>query len=146
MFGVWHQFRAGAIDRSMLQAAVAPIQAAMRAILERGQRRYAQAQGLSDELLTLWPALCMFAEVDGVEPTNNVAERALQPVVLWRKKSFGAQSEAGNTFVERILTVRATCVQQRRHLLTFLTEAVHSHWASLPAPATLLNPLRTSHQ
>jgi hypothetical protein len=70
MFGVWHQFRAGAIDRSILQAALVPIQAAMGAILERGQRRYDQAQGLSDELLTLWPALWMFAEVDGVEPTN----------------------------------------------------------------------------
>ncbi len=138
MFGVWHQFRAGAIDRSMLQAALAPIQAAMRAILERGQRRYDQAQGLSDELLTLWPALWTFAEVDGVEPTNNVAERALRPAVLWRKKSFGAQSEAGNTFVERILTVRATCAQQRRHLLTFLTEAVQAHWASQPAPKLML--------
>jgi len=93
---------------------------------------------LSDELLTLWPALWTFAEVDGVEPTNNVAERALRPAVLWRKKSFGAQSEAGNTFVERILTVRATCAQQRRHLLTFLTEAVQAHWASQPAPKLML--------
>lgn len=138
MFGLWHQFRAGMIDREMLQAALAPIQAAMRASLERGQRRYDQAQGLSDELLALWPALWTFALVEGVEPTNNAAERALRPAVLWRKKSFGAQSEAGNTFVERILTVRATCAQQGRHLLTFLTEAVQAHWARHPAPKLVL--------
>ncbi len=134
MFGLWYQFRTGAIDRETLQVALAPIQAAMRAILERGQRRYDQAQGLSEELLALWPALWTFAAVAGVEPTNNAAERALRPAVLWRKHSFGAQSEAGNTFVERILTVRATCAQQQRHLLTFLTEAVHAHWSGQPAP------------
>lgn len=138
MFELWHQFRAGTIDRALLQAALAPIQAAMRATLERGARRYDQAQGLSDELLTLWPALWTFARVDGVEPTNNAAERALRPAVLWRKKSFGAQSEAGNVFVERILTVRATCAQQGRHLLTFLTEAVWAHWTRQPAPKLVL--------
>jgi transposase len=140
MFGVWHQFRAGAIERAMLQAALAPIQAAMRAILEQGQRRYDQAQGLSEELLALWPALWTFALVEGVEPTNNVAERALRPAVLWRKKSFGAHSEAGNTFVERILTIRATCAQQERHLLTFLTEAVQAYWAGQPAPKLVPTP------
>jgi hypothetical protein len=72
-----------------------------------------------------------------VEPTNNVAERALRPAVLWREKSLGAQSEAGNTFVERILAVRAACAQQRRHLLTFLTEAIQTHWANQPAPKLL---------
>jgi hypothetical protein len=76
-----------------------------------GQRRYDQAQGLSEELLTLWPALWTFAVIEDVEPTNNAAERALRPAVLWRKRCFGAQSEAGNTFVERILTVRIVTVR-----------------------------------
>jgi transposase len=138
MFGLWHPFRAGAIDRALLQAALVPIQAAMRTIRERGVRRYDQAQGLRDELLTLWPALGTFALVDGVEPTNNAAERALRPAVLWRKKRFGAQRQAGTTFVERILTVRATCAQPGRHLLTFLTEAVWAHWARQPAPKLVL--------
>jgi transposase len=140
IFAFWYQFRAGAIDRPTLLAALAPIQAAMRAILERGRRRYDAAAGLSDELLALWPALWTFASVDGVEPTNNRAERALRPAVLWRKKSFGAYSAAGNTFVERILTVRATCAQQGHHLLTFLTEAVQAYWAGQPAPALLPTP------
>jgi transposase len=47
--------------------------------------------------------------VDGVEPKNNAAERAVQPAVLWRKGCFGTQSETGSRFVERLLAVSATC-------------------------------------
>ena len=72
--------------------------------------------------------------VEGVEPTNNRAEQALRPAVLWRKGCFGAHSAEGNRFVERILTVSATCTQQNRHLLSFLTEAVDAYWPCLPAP------------
>jgi len=134
LFAVWHAFRAGRIDREALAAYVQPLQVTMRALLEQGQRRYDQAQGLSDELVRLWPALWTFVSVEGVEPTNNAAEQALRPAVLWRKGCFGAQSAAGNRFVERMLTVAATCRQQERHLLTFLTEAVTAHWQEQPAP------------
>ena len=51
------------------------------------------------------------AAVEGVEPTNNAAERALRPQVLWRKGCFGADRDAGTQFVARILTVAATCRQ-----------------------------------
>jgi transposase len=61
--------------------------------------------------------------VNGAEPTNNRAERALQPAVLWRKGSFGSDSEAGSRFAERLLTVVATCRQQGRRLLDFLVAA-----------------------
>ena len=61
--------------------------------------------------------------VEGVEPTNNGSERALRPAVLWRKGSFGADSEAGSRFVERLLTVVATCHQQSRPVLDFLMAA-----------------------
>jgi len=47
-------------------------------------------------LLDKWAALWTFARVPGVEPTNNGAERALRPAVLWRKGCFGAQSAQGN--------------------------------------------------
>jgi transposase len=61
--------------------------------------------------------------VVGVKPTNNVCERALRPAVLWRKGSFGSDSAAGSRFAERLLTVVATCRQQRRRLLDFLVAA-----------------------
>jgi transposase len=140
MFGLWYGLREGRIDRAMLEESMQTVQLTVRAMLERGQRRYDQAAGLSEELLNLWPALWMFVTIEGVEPTNNAAERALRPAVLWRKGCFGAQSEAGNRFVERILTVSATCRQQDRHLLTFLTEAVSAYWAGQPAPPLLSSP------
>ena len=134
LFALWHAFRNGRIDRATLVASMQPVQATVRALLERGVRRYDQAEGLSVELLELWPALWTFVTIEGIEPTNNAAEQALRPAVLWRKGCFGAQSAAGNTFVERILTVAATCRQQERHLLTFLTTAVDAYWQGLPAP------------
>jgi transposase len=140
LFGVWYAFRAGRIDRATLEMSMEPVQLTVRAIVERGLRRYDQAQGLSAELVALWPALWTFVTTEGVEPTNNAAERALRPAVLWRKGCFGAQSEAGNRFVERILTVSATCRQQNRHLLTFLTEAVSAYWAGQSAPSLLSTP------
>jgi transposase len=140
LFALWQAFRAGRIDRATLVLAMQPVQAHVRAILERGQRRCDQAEGLSGDLLNLWPALWTFVTVEGVEPTNNAAEQALRGAVLWRKGCFGAQSAAGNTFVERILSVSATCRQQNRHLLTFLTQAISAYWAGQPAPSLLSTP------
>jgi transposase len=78
--------------------------------------------------------------VQGVEPTNNGAERALRRVVLWRKGSFGADSEAGSWFAERLLTVVASCRQQGRPLLDFLVAAGEATlWGSQP-PSLLSAP------
>jgi len=70
-----------------------------------------------------WESLWTVTRVERVEPTNNVSERALRPAVLWRKGSFGSDSEAGSRFAERLLTVAATCRQQGRGLLDFLVAA-----------------------
>jgi transposase len=134
VFGLWHLYRGGTIERSTLQMAMEAIKLPMQALLMRGTRRFDAAQGISHELLNHWEALWTFVRVDGVEPTNNAAEQALRPAVLWRKGCFGAQSPEGNHFVERILTVSATCAQQQRHLLTFLTAAVDAYWRGQPAP------------
>ena len=74
---------------------------------------------------------------EGVEPTNNVAERALRPAVLWRKGSFGSDSDAGSRFVERLLTVVASCRQQGRRLLDFLVAAGEAAWRGCPPPSLL---------
>src|SRR5262249_11025012 len=139
-FQLWHSFRGGTIGRAELQELIAAVQSIMHARLVAGTRRYDAAEGLSHDLLAQWQALWTFVRVEGIEPTNNAAERALRPAVLWRKGCFGAQSAAGNTFVERILTVSATCGQQNRHLRTFLSEAVSSYWAGRPAPSLVPTP------
>jgi transposase len=135
VFGAWHAWREGKVDRAGLQQLLAPVQHELRRLLEQGQAvRWYRISGISTELLAKWEALWTFARVAGVEPTNNGAERALRPAVLWRKGCFGAQSAEGNQFVARLLTVIATCRQQDRHLLTFLTDAISTHWAGQPAP------------
>ena len=76
-----------------------------------------------------------FARVEGVEPTNNRAERTLRLAVIWRKIRFGNHSEAGCRFVERILTTVQTLRMQNRQVLGYLCEAVAAHRAGQPAPS-----------
>ena len=75
--------------------------------------------------------------VQGVEPANNDSERALRHAVIWRKTSFGTQSDAGSTFVERALSVVATLRAQRRNVLDYLTEACTAALRGDPVPSLL---------
>lgn len=139
LFRCWHQFRAGVLNRAGLQAALAPIQAVVDQLLDRGRDAlpWEKARGFCRDLRALGPALWRFATVDGVEPTNNVAERALRPAVLWRKGCYGTASSTGSRFVERVLTVTATCHQQQRAVLPFLTEVMQAHWSGSPMPSLI---------
>jgi transposase len=142
LFAVWYRFRTGDLDRAGLQEHMAPVERDRRALVERGRDElpWEKARGCCRDLLLVWPALWTFVVIEGVEPTNNAAERALRPAVLWRKGCFGTQSDSGNRFVAHILTVTATCRQPARHVLTFLTEAVAAQWAGLPAPTLITTP------
>jgi transposase len=97
----------------------------------------ARVAAFCENLLALEPALWTFAEVEGVEPTNNFMERLLRRAVLWRKRSFGSWSAAGCRFVERILTVVQTCRLQGRHALDYLQEALEAHRSGQPCPKLL---------
>ena len=141
LFALWHCFVSGGLDRSSLQREMQPVQTQLRQLLEQGQSLpLAKGRAFCRDLLALWPALWTFVDVEGVEPTNNAAERALRPAVLWRKGCFGTQSDHGDVFVARILTTVATCRQQERHVLTFLTDAVQAYLAGRPAPALCTAP------
>jgi transposase len=73
--------------------------------------------------------------VDGVEPTNNPAERALRGPVIHRKVSLGTQSESGERFAERALSAAGTCRRQGRSLFTYLTDLITAHNRGDPFPA-----------
>ena len=138
LFELWHRHRAGELDRAALVAASSRVAAEVRAVLETAVASgHPRAASLARELLGLWPALWTFVVVPGVEPTNNAAEQALRPAVLWRKGSFGTASDSGSRFVERLLTVTATCRQQHRPLLPFLVDAVTADHAGHPPPSLL---------
>lgn len=88
-------------------------------------------------MLKVKTALWTFVDLPGVEPTNNAAERAVRPGVLWRKQSFGTQSERGNRFVGRMLTVSTTCRLQARNVLDYLVHAIGAALSQQPAPSLL---------
>lgn len=142
IFAAWYRFHDGAIDRPTLLVELAPLQTELEDALEDGldPPHAVVAGALCGNLLDSWPALWTFAHIDGVEPTNNAAERALRPAVLWRKGSFGTQSDDGSRFVERIMTVVASCKQQGRSLLDFLVAAVTADRLGLPPPSLLPAP------
>jgi transposase len=118
LFEAWRAYQCGVFDQIALQHALIPVRAALRDLLLEGARRpWEKLQATCTDLLRHWEALWTFSREDGMEPTNNRAERALRPAVIWRKSCYGTQSESGSRFVERILSVQATCAQQGRNLL-----------------------------
>jgi transposase len=135
LFGHWHAFQRGECDRPTLGERLEPVQRAVRAALSWGVASgVAQFTGLCRNLLDRWEALWTFVHVEGVEPTNNAAERAVRQGVLWRKVSLFTQSERGREYVARMLTVKTTLRQQGRNLLEFLTESLRAARRGAPAP------------
>ena len=137
LFGLWHRVRDGTRRRRWLLGQVEDwLRAEVRALLEQGAAcGCARTAGVCAEILKLEPALWTFARHEGVEPTNNAAERALRPAVIKRKRSFGSHSEEGCRFVERLLSVTQTLRLRGRPVLNYLVEALVAHRHGLPAPA-----------
>ncbi|HMB06668.1 MAG TPA: IS66 family transposase [Isosphaeraceae bacterium] len=138
LFALWGDFGAGRIDRAGLQRGLDPVARELHEALERGCRcADAKAATFCANLLALEPALWTFAQVEGVEPTNNHAERRLRSGVLWRQNACGCHSEAGCRFAERMLTVVQTLRLQKRSVLDYLDRALVAHRSGAPAPTLL---------
>jgi transposase len=138
VFEEWHLFRGGTFGRRALQNQLDAPAREFERLLRAGRRcADAQASAFCDNLLALLPALWRFVVTEGVEPTNNHAERLLRRGVLWRKNAFGSHSEEGCRFVERLLTVVQTCRLQRRSVLRYLYEALLAPRSGLPSPSLL---------
>lgn len=138
MFKQWHRFRDGIISRNELVRRLSPIRRAIHDWLWCGANDPTScARGVFAELLKSEPMLWVFVEVEGVEPTNNEAERCIRGSVLWRKGSFGVWSERGGHYVERMLTVTGTCRKQRRQVYGYLREAITASRAGIAAPSLL---------
>jgi transposase len=135
LFSAWDDFREHG-DRRRLRREVAPLKRELKALLERGSkgRRNKLTWGFSKNLLKIWPALWTFVEVEGVEPTNNRAERALRGPVIHRKLSLGSQSERGETTIQRLLSASVTCRLQGRSLFAYLADALGARVRGDPAP------------
>lgn len=138
LFVLWYRVREGTLAWADFQVAMLPLMARVSTLLQEGVAGGdAKVQGTCRNLLKLEPALWTFVWESGVDPTNNCAERPLRRAVLWRRRSFGTQSESGSQFVERILTTVTTLRQQRRNVLDYLTAACTAAIRSEPAPSLL---------
>jgi transposase len=138
MFRWWHTLKAGGLTRSGFQERMAPFMARVEGLLEQcAAGPHEKSAGRCRRVLTLRAALWPFVVREGLEPTNNAAERALRPAVIWRKLGFGSASDRGSRFVERILTVAATCRQQGRNVLDYLVAACETHARGEQAPSLL---------
>lgn len=138
VFYWWYRVRDGTLRRSSLRAYIASQRPWLRALLQEGAVcGCAKTAGACRELLKLEPALWTFVRVEGVEPTNNAAERALRHAVLWRKSSYGTASVKGSRYVAHILTVVATCRQQGRNVLEFVTACCQAHLQGQVPPSLL---------
>lgn len=138
MFRLWHRVRDGTLDRATFQQKMRPIERKIVALLREGMVcPVAKVAGRCREILKLEQALFTFVRQEGVEPTNNAAERALRHAVLWRKGCFGTDSYTGSRFVERILTVVTTLRLQNRNVLEWVTRACEARLHHQPAPSLL---------
>ena len=136
LFHAWHGFREHQ-DRARLANEIAPIQTELRALVEEARQktpRNKYHRGFANNLVKIWPALWTFVTHQGVEPTNNAAERSLRGPVIHRKLSHGTRSQNGERFTERALSASVTCRLQHRSLYTYLTDLLTAHARGDPLP------------
>ncbi len=138
MFEWWHRVRDGTMARGAFIEHMCVVEREVGQLLRKASVCASpKTAGMATEMLKLEAALWTFTQVEGLEPTNNAAERAIRPAVLWRKGSFGTHSAAGSRFVERMLSVVATIRQQKRHVLEHLTTSYAAHLQGKDGPSLL---------
>jgi transposase len=138
LFEHWRRYKAGAITWRGFQSLAGPIRREFNGLLLRGSwSGNEKLIGFCDEILPRKEHLWTFLEVEGIEPTNNTAERTLRPAVIYRKLSFGTQSAKGSRYLERILTISETCRLQNRNAYQYLIEAMKAKFAGQSSPSLL---------
>jgi len=141
MLRAWHEVRDGTRTRKRYQTMARNAQVAFEALLERGvSLRLRGVSGSCQDMLDHKQALFTFAFQAGVDPTNNHAERMLRPFVMWRKTSYGSQSDRGCLFAQRIMTVSQSLRLQGRSVFEFLMTACQAAHTGASAPTLLPTP------
>lgn len=138
VFEYWHRFKDGALTREEFEDWIRPIKHHFEAVLERAVAAdIDRLSGSCADILAHADALWTFVSCENVEPTNNHAERELRGFVLWRKRSFGSQSDRGERFAERLMTVAHTARKQGKRVLDFIAESVTAHVGGTTSPSLI---------
>jgi transposase len=135
VFGHWHALKDGKLTRNEFRELMAPVRRHVEALLERAVKsKLPHVSGSCADILEHRAALWTFVTHEGVEPTNNHGELELRDFVLWRKRSFGSQSERGERFAERVMTAVRTARKQGKSVLDFVVRSVTARLDGTPAP------------
>jgi transposase len=138
VFEYWHGFKDVLLTRQELQLWLRPVRRDIERLLERGERSdIERLSGSCTDILAHRDALWTFVTHEGVEPTNNHGELELRDFVLWRKRSFGSQSERGERFAERMMTTVRTARKQGKDVLDFVVASITAHIDGATAPRLL---------
>lgn len=138
IMAVWYQFKAGQLSRAQLIEQAQPIiEAIEKCLKDSANSKQKCGRTLAKNLLKRFDHLFTFIFYEGVEPTNNSAERGIRPAVQWRKICFGNRSDNGAILTSRLLTVTRTCWLQKRNPLEFLVETITAHRLGIPLPSLL---------
>jgi len=137
-FAIWHQFKNGELDRiCLINKVEGGVKETLRVLLKAGAiggECSSKTQATCLDFYARFESLWTFVYEEGVEPTNNEAERWLRPAVIWRKLSFGTQSEIGERFVERIMTIALTLKKRAQNSFEYLTACFKSYIHGGQAP------------
>lgn len=141
VFLYWRHFQDGLLSRRELKAYmevfVIPPTKALFLLGSQGNGCSSKTRGTCTKLVMQFDYLWTFLSYEDVEPTNNLAERDLRPSVIQRKLSYGTQSDAGDAFVERILSVVVTFKKQSKNIFEYLTSCFRAHIRDAPIPSPL---------
>lgn len=144
VFRLWHAYKRNTLSHKQLIASAQPILQEMRSFLENNRNAPSpHVSKFSCQLLKKWEHLFVFLSHQGVEPTNNLAERSIRPAVQSRKLSYCTRSDKGQIVRARLLTVWQSCRMQRRNPLDFFRQAIRSHRLNLTMPSLLPQHLLT---
>jgi transposase len=142
VFKIWHSFKDAEIPRTEMREKIEKQHVSpMKVLLEIGATASnvsSKTQNTCDNLQKDFPSMWTFLKYDGVEPTNNLAERDLRHGVIWRKISFGNQSDAGKIFVERMLTIITTMKKQTQNAFHYIVKCFQAHKMGRGVPVPLL--------
>ena len=131
----WRRVKDGTITRRDFQKEFSKHREMIFKWLDYGTRIDHRRTRVSwQRILKPYETLFVFTRYPNVDPTNNVGELALRHPAIWRKLCYGNDSDSGITYVERILSVLATCRQQNLNPYDFLQRLVQAERQALPLP------------
>jgi transposase len=147
VFELWHRYREGRIDRAELRRRMHSLERRFGRLLRKSLLcPEGKTAKFCANVLRFEDPLWTFVRREGLEPTNNLTERMLRSLALWRKISVGCHSEKGFRFVERVLTVTQTLKLQGKAVFQFVCDAVTAlrNGKTVPSLAWEANGYKTS--